>query len=478
MNSIGIDFRDGCLRILALKDGSARYAKAVRNFSVSDPISAQETLSSLLKEAGIKREKACVILPNDIVSNKLLQVPALGPEDTNIFIKRELSKELKGQKFACGIRKIASEKRPPSGGQYILADYVLAADALTYLDFLKSCGIKTTVMASGLEGNLHMLGRFRPETDGNEALLDIGTDMVEVAVFRNRELIDHEKIPMPQLRDEDVDSTLPSEQSEKIRSYRVIDSLYKFIMSYSKDHPEEKLSALWVCGIGSTLEGLANSITEGLGIPCRLINPFDKEIEDASVFTSLKGISELKDKDVCINLIPEGVLTARKKLLTRVLLTASLVFYIGLLAGGFAVLNRSEKEMKLLFDKVKADEALRISKHKSEDIYYAGQDTFAKLISGSPGLYNVFRDIANLTPSEVMLTDIHAKGSYDGTVLTLTAVIQYTDENFKNAVLSKYLTALDRSSGMRRTSNPEILMPRTTSPQKEVLVKVNYKVTR
>ena len=132
MNSLGIDFRDGCLRILALKDGSVRYAKAVRNFSVSDPKSAQETLSLLLKEAGIKREKACVILPNDIVRNKLLKAPAMEPEDTKIFIKREISKELKGQKFACGIRKMASEKKPPSGGQYILADYVLAAALGTY----------------------------------------------------------------------------------------------------------------------------------------------------------------------------------------------------------------------------------------------------------------------------------------------------------------------------------------------------------
>jgi hypothetical protein len=325
---------------------------------------------------------------------------------------------------------------------------------------------------------LQMLGRSRPETMGNEALLDIGADMIEIAVFRNRELVDHEKIPMPQLQDEDADSNLPSEQSEKIRSYRVIDTLYKFIMSYSKDHPEEKLSALWVCGIGSILEGLANSMTEGLGIPCRLINPFDKEIEDASVFTSLKGISELTDKDVSINLIPEDVLTGRKKLFTQVLLAASLVFYVGLIAGGYVVLNRSEKEMKLLFEKVKADEALRISKHMSEDIYYAGQETFAKLINSSPGLYRVFRDIANLTPSEVMLTEIHAGGYYDGTVLTLTAVIQYTDENFKNAVLSKYLTALDGSSNMRRTSNPEISMPRTNSSQKEVLVKINYKVQR
>lgn len=478
MNSFGIDFRDGCLRILSTKDGSVRYAKTAKNFSMIDRKSAQETLTSAVKEAGIKRGKSYVILPNDIVRNEIFQIPAMEFGDAKIFIRRELSKELKGQKFAYGVRKLATDKRPPSGGQYILADYVLVADVMTYLDFIKSCGIKPSVMTSGLEGNVHMLGRFRPETDGNEALIDVGVDMIEVTVFRNRELLEHDKMPMPHLGDEDVSSSLPGGQSDKIKSYRVIDVLYKFIMSYSKDHPEEKLSALWVCGVGSTLEGLTNSVTEVLHIPCRLINPFETAIEDASIFTALKGISALSDKDVFVNLIPEDVLTERAKAIRRLLLAPSLAFYIILIISGFAVLNRSEKDMNLLFDKVKADEALRISKHKSEDIFSFGQETLTKLISNNRGMYSVFRDIANLTPAEVMLTDIHAENSHDGTILTLTALIQYTDENFKNAVLSKFVTSLDRSAGMRRTSNPEISMPRTTSPQKEVFVKVTYEVMR
>jgi hypothetical protein len=478
MNSFGIDFRDGCLRILSTKDGSVRYAKTVKNFSMIDRKSAQETLTSAVKEAGIKRGKGYVILPNDIVRNEIFQIPAMGFGDAKIFIGRQISKELKGRKFAYGVRRLVTEKRSSSGEQYILADYVIAADAITYLNFMKSCGIKPSVMTSGLEGIIQMFSRFRPETDGNEAVLDIGLEMVEVAVFRNGELLDHEKIPMPHLRDEDVSGDLPAGQSDKIKSYMVIDALYKFIMSYSKEHPEEKLSALWVCGIGSTPEGLTDSITEGLNIPCRLINPFDTEIEDAGIFTSLKGISALSGKDIFINLIPEDVLAARTKVARRALLAASLAFYIILIIGGFVVLNRSEKDMKLLFEKVKADEALRISKHKSENVFSFGQGTLTKLISNNRRMYKVFRDIANLTPAEVMLTEIQAESSYAGTVLTVTAVIQYTDENFKNAVLSKFMASLDRSVSMRRTSNPEISVPRTTLSQKEVLVKVTCEVIR
>ena len=55
MNSLNIDFRDGCLRILATKDGSVRYSKLIKDFSLDDRKSAKETL--VLSNKRIWREK-------------------------------------------------------------------------------------------------------------------------------------------------------------------------------------------------------------------------------------------------------------------------------------------------------------------------------------------------------------------------------------------------------------------------------------
>jgi Tfp pilus assembly PilM family ATPase len=477
MTLLGIDFRDGCLRFLSIKDGSVTHAKVVRNVSVTDRKSAGETLASEIKETGFKRGTSYVILPNDIVRNRIFQIPAMEFGDAKIFVGRELSKELKGQKFVYGIRRLSTDNKTPASGQYILADYALAADISSYLDFMKSCGLRPSFMASGLEGNIHMFRRFRPETDGNEALLDIGIDAVEITVFRNGEPLDYEKIPMTYAGDENIGDLLEG-QSDKIKSYRVVDALFKFMLSYSRERAEEKLSALWVCGIGSTLEGLANSITEGLNIPCRLINPFETEIADAGALTSLKGLSALSAEDVFINLIPEDILAARTRAVRRVLLAASLAFYIVLILAGFVFLHRSERDMRLLFEKVKADEALRISKHRSEDIFSFGRETLSKLASDDRSMYGAFRDLANMTPPQVVLTEIHSEKSRTGTILEITAVIQYTDENFRNAVLSKFVDSLDRSASLKRTSPPQISMPRNTASQKEVVVKVICEVIK
>lgn len=483
MNSLNIDFRDGCLRILVTKDGSVKYSKLVKNFSLTDLKSAKEKLASEIKEAGGKKRKVNIILPSDIVSHKAFQIPAMEFEDAKIYIKREISKEVKGQIFSYGIRRLLTPKKAKSGGQDILTEYVLADDSAKYLDMLKGCGIRPDIMTSSLEGNIHVFNRFRPETDGNEAVLDIGTNMIEIAVFNNGRLLEYEKLSMPHVHDEKVEGKdFPVEQTDKIRIYRIIDILYKFIMAFGKNFPEEKLSTLWICGIGSTIEGITDSISDGLGINCRFINPFDTEVGDGSAFTALEGISTLSRTDTFINLIPEDILAARTKFLRRLLLAASLSFYIILLTGGYITLNRTENEFKMQYDSVKSDLDVRTAKHKVDDVYATGQSTFAKIVMSSRGMYSVLRDIANLTPLGVTLTSLQVKKVQNMIHLEINATIQYTDENFKNALLSKFLTSLDRSSSMKRTSPPEIAISQSAAKQKdmqkEISVKATYEVVR
>lgn len=479
MNSLNIDFRDGCLRILVIKDGSVKYSKLVKDFSLTDLKSAKEKLASEIKEASWKKGKANVILPSAIVRHKTFQIPAMEFEDAKIFIRREISKELKGQKFAYGIRRLLMPKKAKLGGQDILTEYVLTADVVNYLDMLKSCGIRPDIMTSSLEGNIHLFNRFRPETDGNEVIIDIGMNFIEIAVFNNRRLLGYEKLSIPSVHDEKLESKdFPADQTDKIKIYRIIDTLYKFIIASGETFPEEKLSVLWICGLGSTLEGINDSISDGLGIDCRVINPFDTEVENASALTALKGVSTISRTEPFINLIPEDILAARTKLLRRALLAASLSFYIILLIGGYAILNRTEEELKIVYEKVKSDQAIRSSKHKTDDIYSIGQDTFAKIVSNSRGMYGIFKDIANLTPSGVILNSIQVGKIDDTTNLKINATIQYTDDNFKNALLSKFLTSLDRSLSIKRTSTPEISISHSATKQKEISVKATYEVVR
>ncbi|OGW52625.1 MAG: hypothetical protein A2Y81_05280 [Nitrospirae bacterium RBG_13_43_8] len=479
MNLLNIDFRDGCLRITVTKAGSVKYSKIIKDFSLADEKSASETLASAIKDSGRGKGRANIVLPHKVVMNRTFQIPLMDISDAKKIIKREISKEFKEQKFVFGIRRLHKQKKVESGIQEILAEYALTADVLKYLNLLKTCGITPEIMTGSLEGNSHLFNRFRPETDGNEAVIDIGTNLIEFAVFNNGQLKDYERLSLSHIHDKKPENiNMPAEQTDKIKIFGILDVLYKFIMASGKDSPEDKLSRLWFCGIGSTTEGLVSSMSEGLGINASLLVTPDMSIENASAFSALAGVSTISKAEQFINLIPEGIFDKRKRFIQKTILAASLSFYIILIAGGYTVLNRMEKDLKTTYEKVKSVQAAIPGADETADVYSSGQETLAKIASDNPSLYTVFRDIANLTPAGVILNDIKIEKSEGVTKLKLDATIKYSDENFKNAVLSKFMQSLDSSSRLKRVSSPEIAVSKTAEGQKYISLKTAYEIAR
>ena len=479
MNSLNIDFRDKHLRILIVEDGAVRYSRIVTDFPIDDVESSGERLASEMKQAGWKRGKVNVILPSEVVKYATYHTPSVDIEDAAKIVSREISRETKGQQFTFGIRRIVGRKKADAAGQEILAEYVLRADSAHYLDLLKSCGIRPQVMTSSLDGNVHCFNRYRPKTDGNEALLDIGLNAIEIAVFNNGRLMEYEKKSLSSVDDRHAESEAsPSEQTEKIRTYKIVDFLYNFFVSSRRDSPEQKLSMIWICGVGSLTEGIADSIAEGLGVNCRVMDLGDTMGENASAFTALSGVAFLSKKEQPINLIPEHMLDERTRLPRRILLAASLSLYVFLLLYGYAVLNRTESSLRTIYEKVQSDRLSRINISRAEDMYSSGHTGYAKIVSRSRGFYGVFRDIANLTPPGVALERIEVQNVQDATHLKIDARIHYDDENFRNALLSKFLTALDNSGRLKRVSAPDISLSQSTAKEKEVSIKALYEVIR
>lgn len=475
MTSLNIDLRDTCLRILAVKEGNPTYSNLIKDFPLDNEKSATERLASEIKEAGGKKGQVHIILPTGIVNYKTYKTPPLDIEDAQKVVRRELAKELEGQDFSCIIRRIM--KRASAGQQELLIEYVLEADVMKYFNVLRSCRIIPDIMSSSLEGNTRMFNKQRPETDGNEALIDIGTDIIEVSVFNNRDLIMYDRLSLQRAHDERPgDKDVSFEHQDKMKTFKIVETLYQFIMRYSKDFPEEKLSLLWLCGTGSRAEGITNSLSDGLGVETRLIRPFDTDMERGSALSSLAGIATASRDEPFINLMPENILEKKTRMIKRVILAASLSFYIILLAGGSIVLNVLEKDLKQTHEKIVADQALLAGKQEAETLYSSNQRTYLKLVSDSMSFYSVFRDIANLTPPGVVLESIDIEKKDGMTNLKIAAKIQYSDETFKKAVLSRFLTDLDSSSRLRQAVFPEISVKETGNDQKEISVVAKYEV--
>lgn len=486
MNSLNIDFRGESLRVLSAKDGVLKHALISRNFSLSDPKKAEQQLSAAIKEAGGKKGKVHVILPHVILKFGMFQVPAMDIADAEKVVRREIAKELGTQDFVLGIRRII---RDLPGKQDILAEYALKADIQPYLKLLKACGVKPALMTTSLEGIISAFKKIRPETEGNEAVLEIGQSFIEIIVFNDGRLINYKKVKMPASDDtkpssKDMDPT----QIFKIKMYTIVDALYNFIAEMGSSTTEEKISRLWISGLGSIEKDTAEVLSESLGISSMLLNSFDTDVEHASMYTAIAGLSRLtsaytplrgtstsEGADRVINLIPSDERDKGKQIVSKTVLIVALAFYVILISGGYTVLSRIEKDLKII--KEKTDTEIKAS-HKSGTTDNSQQDALRRIMNNNKNLYPLFRDIANLIPPDISLTSLDVEKTAEATFIKLGASLQPADEGLRNSAVSKFLGALEATGRFAMTAPPEITTV-TAAPnakKKEFVVRAKFEV--
>lgn len=474
MNSLGLDFRDGCLKVLSARDGRPVFARTVVNFSVDDP-GAKERLSAVLREAGGGKGWVSLILPAGVVEYKVLKLPVMHARDAGKIAEREITRDLKGARFSYGIRTLGG-RQPAGAGQEVLAEYAPAGEIIKYLGLLRSCGLTPAVVTGSLEGNIRAFRKYRPQTEGSEALLDIGLNAIEVAVFQNGQLLAFETIRLQQTGDERTSSGFSTGPLDKVRIYRLIDALYNYIVSYGKKENRDKLSKLWLCGDGAAAEGIAESISQGLGLQCGVLQPMEKQPEDGSAYSALYGLL-LSDKEKVVNLLPKGYLEEKRGVIIRAVIAAALSVYVLGIFGGWLALSRIEKGLAALHEQSQSALLREKGAGDAADIYVSGVRTFREVAAGERKLYGVFRDLADLTPRGVVLENLKMERREGRTIIKLSARLSYRDESMKDALMSRLLDSLDRSTRLRRTSAPEIAVEEKKPEEaKQISVSLVYEV--
>lgn len=451
MNSLSIDFRGESIRVLSAKDGVLKNVLISRNFSLSDLKNAKQQLSSAIYEAGGKKGKVQIILPHAILKFGAFQVPAMDIADAEKVVRRELAKELGSQDFVLGVRRIIRNRQ---GKQEVLAEYARKADIQPYITLLKECGFRPSIITTSLEGIISAFNKIRPETEGNEAVLEIGQSFIEIIVFNDGKLINYKKVQMPAVDESKLTSKdMDAAQICKIKMYTIVDALYNFMIETGSGSADDKISRLWISGLGSVEEGTSQCISEGLGMNSSLLNPFDSEVENASIYTAIAGLSRLTAADQIVNLVPAEERDAGKKMVGKTAVIAALVFYAILIGGGYAILSSTEKDLKIM--KGRSDAEVQASK-KSTTPDKGQQDALKKVMSSNKILYPLFRDIANLIPQELSLTSLDVEKAGETTYVKLGASLRGGDEGLRSSVVSKFLNALEDTNRLKIASPPEI----------------------
>ncbi|MEW6715689.1 MAG: hypothetical protein AB1306_11460 [Nitrospirota bacterium] len=480
MNSLNIDFRDKCLRVLIIKDDKAVSARLIKNFSVADKAPARDKLSAEIRESGGKHGRVNIILPQDMVLHAIRQVPRAEADDISIILRRMITRELADDKFTFGFKEITENKKSSPGAKNILLEYVRNKDMSDHMTLLKECGIKPDVITSGFEGNMQLFNRLRPRTEGNETIIDIGAGYIEILIINNGNLINYDKLQLltdfSELSEGDEKT---GASASKIKIYNIIDVLFKTITPYMKASESEGLSKIWISGIGSTLEGITDSISSGFGISASLLSGLESPNINGSAFSALSGVSTLNSAKEITSFIPAKIIERKKNIIKQAIIWVSVAIYISLLIFTYLTAEKTEKELKAFLESKKTRITAVHSMPEAEgDIYSEGRNTFFSIISASPSLYPVFRDIANLTPPGVQLQQIVVERKKGATILNIEATIKKSEEVYRKALLTKHLTGLEGSKVLRSISVPIISTSNTSKEESFLSVRSSYEVMK
>jgi|GEM_PF-6312343 len=452
MNTLNIDFRGESLRVLSVRDGRAQYAGLTDNFIISETESSRDMLLKAVTDAGGRRGRINIILPSNIVKYNSYQLPAMDLEDAKKVVTRELSKELGANNFSMGIRRVL--KNIP-GKQEILAEYALKSDIKHYIDFLKACGIRPAVVTTSLEGIISLFGHIRPKTNGNEAILEVGRNFIEIIVFNDSRLVNYKKIQMAPVDNEKLaNQDLGPDQITKIKMYTIVDALYNFVMETGSGSEDDKISHLWISGLGSIEHGTTGCVTEGLGVDCTVMNPLDINVEHPGIYTAIAGVSMLRQSDTVINLLSDDMKHPGSKAINKAILAASLTIYSGLIIGGAFFLSLSEKEARTAHDKAVAMQ--KSIKHAASENGKGEEDEIRHISQTDRYLYPIFRDIANNIPERITLGQIETEILQGKMVMRISASLDSNVKDTGPAPLLRFSKALEDTGRLRLTGSPDI----------------------
>ncbi len=478
MNSLNIDFRDSCLRVLKVESGKFAGTSLVSDFSLTDRASAIKTLSAEIDKLGKRNARVNIILTQEMIQQTIQQIPRTDTDSLSMILRRKISKDLSGSEFSFGFKEIAEHRKARTGTSSILSEYVENRDLSEYIALLKECGIKPGLITSGLEGNLQLFNKLRPETQGNEAVIDIGAGHIEIIIISNGRLIDYEKLPLLIDFSNNPDETNTAEdQASKIKIYKIVDVLYNSINTYIKEDDQGGLSRIWICGIGSTLENISESISSSFGMSTDLLIDSDMQT-DGSAFSAISGVSHISTEEGITNFIPATMLKARQNLIKQVVMASLLAVYIAVLIGTYKVTITTEKDLRYFLSNNKPSITAAEALPGDQNIYSTGQGTMVKIVSGSPALYGIFSDIANLIPSEVQLQKIEFMKNGNTTTLSLEAKIKHKDESYQKAIMTRYLNSIESSARLKNISIPTIVTSGDSSADSFITVKSGYEVVK
>lgn len=364
--SLGIDIREGSAALCLMGKKFRGVDVITTGFVECGPLgpdanekTKQEFISGLREFLGGLQgspDHVTLSLPRRFVSIKNFTLPAPDRESVDAMVEFEIDRH-----FSASPERLHVTYRIEEAGENqfrIIAGAVHTSIFDFFWELFEQAGLRPTYLDISTFGNLNLIQQDKKIVPGNEALVDVSRDSVEITILNDGvvELSRNISVTDPGFREHfdrhDAEAGDLRPHASRFAGF-ISEALQSTLYSCNFIRDDEGIDVLHFAGGGAMNEALAFELEEQTGVSVRPVpSPeavrkslpieFDTAQHNTALGLALRGIQPCRYQ---FNLLPRERIPVRRRASLRT--TMALLFVTAFLAGSFLVSKVSYNNMTL-----------------------------------------------------------------------------------------------------------------------------------
>jgi hypothetical protein len=423
-------------------------------------------LKSISAETGTRIDTVHLVLPYEEVRVQTFKFQKMEFQDAVKVARRKIISETGDKEPVFFLTPLGTEGKL----QTYLAEILQTGSVGRYLKIFSEHKIRLKTLTTSFQAGLKVFGSMPEPGAETTAVFDIDVDTIEATVYHRSQPVYYTRQPFGPFDGEADQSALSQDRVDKMKLYRIIDSIYKINLMYTEARPDNPIGKLWLCGSRGGTEGIREALVETMNINVAQLTPFRETGKETYPYTALAGIlAGVEDKTLANFISRESQWLSGRS--GRIILAVSGILYAFFLVFWIYAVESRHAKMKQELEGVAAELKAFELGNKSSLEELKQMEGLQRLEKGQKVLYGLFGYLANTIPEGVYLERISFRQQGDRNMMELEFVIRADAGIETKSVLSRIDEIISLQPLLKRSGEPAVSSG-TKGTDKVVRVKV------
>ncbi|MBE0500699.1 MAG: hypothetical protein IBX47_04580 [Desulfuromonadales bacterium] len=446
-----IDQRGSELRAL-ISEGGEIYAESILPGPLEGGNTLKNLIAALTAKSGRKPLHAHLLIATEQVKLSSYHLQEMPINDVKKIIERGISSTTGEKDPIFRLTPLA----PQQDKDVYLAEQIPRGTIIRLLQQFKEAGIKLASVSTGLQATLAAFEPQRKDILQAQVIFDINRETVTATFLSSTELLHFETVTIQDSgRELEEEDEADSGRELKRRLFAILNLIHGLYSQYMRMNPLFPVEKVWLCGPGSDLAGLEESLIDAMDIEVVSLDLLAGQISESRPYTPLSGLINALRQNTLVNFIPAEIsnpvwistgakIMAVGAFIVLLLITAGLVTQFGIWD---LKKQLSKRESELQFLQVQAT----ANQNRLDSLKFLKQ-----LDQPAPPFYTIFGEMADQLPREVQLDSLKFRQGEKSGSLEIVAVIKHETPWKNEQIFTSLMSTLDNSDYLNCNKEPNL----------------------